>query len=174
MINFDFNNLIRFIISPDFSGLLLVFKILFLIFSLLFLSLILFFLLRTTWFRRIFLWNLVEFLTYRPYMSRKLIKQWTKIKKRLDSGLEAEYKLAVIESDSILNEALEKMGYREETLGEKLKKVPEITLSNSEQIQEAHKIRNSVVHDPDYRLGLDQAKKTILIYENALVDLGLI
>jgi len=71
----------------------------------------------------------------------------------------------------MLNDILKRMGFGGETLGERLEKLTAATLPNLEQIWEAHKIRNNIVHDPDYRLTLDEARKVLGIYEQALRDL---
>ena len=100
-----------------------------------------------------------------------MVKAWAKITSRLETGLESEYKLAVIEADSILDNILNRMGFSGETLGERLNKLTVATLPNCEQVREAHKIRNNIVHDPSYRLGLDEAKRVLGIYQQALRDL---
>jgi len=115
--------------------------------------------------------DMTEFLTYRPYGVKKIVKIWSKIKGRLESGSESEYKLAVIEADSILNDILERMGFKGETLGNRLKQVTTAILPSIEEVGEAHKIRNNIVHDPDYKLTLDQTQKALEIYERALRDL---
>jgi len=71
----------------------------------------------------------------------------------------------------MLDDILKRMGYSGETLGERLNKLTIASLPNLEEAKEAHKIRNNIVHDPDYRLSLDEAKKTIETYERALTDL---
>jgi len=42
------------------------------------------------------------------------------------------------------------------------------------EVQGAHEIRNNIVHDPDYRLNLDGAQKTISFYEKAFTDLDVL
>lgn len=164
-------NIISYLISPSFSGWLLIFKILFIVFGLILIGFIIFVLVKTTWLRRLILWDLQEFLTYRPYGVLRIAKQWAKTLARLETGMESEYKLAVIEADSLLYEILNKMGFSGETLGEKLDKLTTVSLPNLEDIREAHKIRNNIVHDPDYRLSLEEARKILAIYEKALSDL---
>lgn len=164
-------NLIQFITSPSFSGWFLILKIIFIIFALLLFAFIIFALIRTTWLKRILLWDLSEILTYRPHGARKIVKQWAKITARLETGMESEAKLAVIEADSMLDDTLKRMGYGGETLGDRLKKLTSATIPNIAEVEEAHKTRNNIVHDPDYRLSLDEARKIIAIYEKALTDL---
>ena len=166
-----YDKLISFFLSPSFIGWLFILKVVFIFLFLFFLVGIIFFLFRTSWLRYILLSDVTEFLTFRPYGVRKIEKIWSRTKARLDRGLESEYKLAVIEADSMLEDTLKKMGYGGETLGERLTKLTAATLSNIEEIKTAHQIRNSIIHDPDYRLSLDEARKVLDIYEKAFRDL---
>jgi hypothetical protein len=56
-------------------------------------------------------------------------------------------------------------------LGERLKQLDNNILPNLPQVFEAHKIRNNVVFDPDYKLTFEEAEKAIKIYEKSLQDL---
>ncbi len=163
--------IISWLISPTFSGWLLILKILFIVVALILLGFIIFALAKTSWLKRLWIWDLVEFFSFRPYGVRKVVKAWAKITARLETGLESEYKLAVIEADSILNDILKRMGFGGETLGERLERLTAAILPNLKQIWEAHKIRNNIVHDPDYRLALDETRRVLDIYEQALRDL---
>ena len=169
----EINELIPYLISPPypFYQWLAIMRIIFIAVFLFFLFWIIYFISKTSWFRLIILEDAVEIFTYRPFGSRKIIKQWNKIKRRLEIGLESENKLAIIEADSMLNDVLEKMGFVGETLEERLKRLTLDSLSNIEEIWEVHKIRNNIVHDPDYKLSLDESRKTISIYEKALINL---
>jgi len=165
------NDLIASIVFPKTEGIFLYLKIIFIIITLVFFGSIIFLLLKNTWLKRRFLEDLIEITTYRPFGVKKTFKQWTKISKRLETKKEAEYKLAIIEADSLLNDILEKMGYKGEMIGERLKQLDSTALPNVEELWQAHKTRNNVVYDPDYHLTFDQAKKTVAIYEKALRDL---
>lgn len=168
-------DIIQWIVSPQFTGWLLAVKIVVSIVVLAMMGFIVFVLLKTTWLKRMVLWDLSEFLTYKPYYgTRKLAKQWTKIMARLESGLESEYKLAVIEADSLLVDVLQASGYAGETLADRLKQLTSIILSDVDGILDSHKIRDSIVHDPNYKLDSDEAKKTVSVFEKALTDLGAI
>lgn len=163
--------IIQFILNPTFKGWLLAVKITFLAFSAFFLGFIIWALIKTTWLKRIFLWDLIEFLTFRPLEKQRWIKEWEKIKKRLQSNLEAEAKLAIIEADDLLNEILKNLGYREEDLEKKLNKLSPDLLTNLQEVRQAHKVRDDIVHDPSYKLDLKEAKKILAIYERALTNL---
>ena len=165
------DELIPFIISSQFTGWLLIIKILFIIFTLLLLGFVIFALLKTTWLKKLIIWDWLEFLTYRPFGLRKIEKEWQKIKRRLETEMESEWKLAVIEADKIMDDILNRMGFGGKSLGERLGKLTAVSLPNIEEVKEAHKIRNNIIHDPTYRLSLEEAKRVIAIYEKALTDL---
>ncbi len=157
--------------SPLFHNIVSIAKIVFIVISVLLFGFIIFGLVHTSWLRRLILEDFREFLTFRPYGVKKLYRQWQKVKQRLDTGLESEYKLAVMEADSVLDDILKKMGFAGETLGERLTKLTEATITNLPEVLEVHKTRNNIVHDPDFKLTLDETKRAMEAYEKALTDL---
>lgn len=165
------NDILSFILNPGLNNWLLILKIIFIVLILVILFLIILILSKTTWLKWFFLSDLFEFFTYKPYGVRKFAKQWAKILSKLETGSEAEYKLAVIEADSLINDILEQEGYKGENLEEKLKKINKFFLPNMEELSQAHLVRNNIVYDPDYKLSLSEAKNILLIYEKALKDL---
>jgi hypothetical protein len=126
---------------------------------------------RSSWLNRFILEDLGEVVTLTPYEAKKAFKKWIKIKQRLWSDKEDEYKLAIIEADSLLGDVLEKMGYKGETMTEKLKQIDSIILNNIEQLKEIRKIRNNIVYDPDYKVSLELAKKVLAVYEKSFQEL---
>jgi hypothetical protein len=166
----DFN-ISQYLDSPTIQGIIFVLRIIFIAISALLLGFIIFALFETSWLKRLIIWDFHEFITYRPYGVKKLYKQWQKIKAKLSSGLESDYKMAITEADSILEDVLKKMGFAGETLTERLEKVTEATINNLPDVIEVHKIRNSIVHDPDYKLALDEARFALETYEKALTNL---
>ncbi|MEK7062356.1 MAG: hypothetical protein AAB940_01335, partial [Patescibacteria group bacterium] len=60
------------------------------------------------------------------------------------------------------------MGYMGNTLADRLSHLTSATLPNISELSAAHTIRNNIVHDPDYRLTLDEARKTLETYQKAL------
>ena len=106
-----FNYLINFLISPEVQEKLFPVKVAFLVIGFLFLIGIIFCLLKTTYLKWLILQDATEFLTYRPYGAKRITKTWTKILKRLEIADESEYKLAIMEADDLLDNALKRMGY---------------------------------------------------------------
>jgi len=159
---------------PIVKNIILILKIIFLSVSALLLFAIIYFLLHTKWFNFRFLEIFFEFFKYRPLASKRITKQWRRIKNLLESGLESNYKLAIIEADSILEEILKKLGYPGATLGEILEKINEDILPNIEDVKKAHQVRNNIVHDPDYKIDLKETESVISIYEKSFIDLGVL
>ena len=172
--NIDFNGIFSYFISSRIHETLLPFKIAFLIISGILVGIMIFITLRTHYLQWLFVQDWVQFVTMKPLGARKITRQWNKILRRLETGTEAEYKLAVIEADDMLDAALKKMGYLGQTFEERLGKLTSATLPNIEQLHEIHNLRNNIVRNPDYRLTLDEAKKATDVYGRAFRDLQIL
>jgi len=116
--------------------------------------------------------DVAEFLAWQSYGQRQLAKQLNKIKKRVETGAEADYKLSIIDADDFLMEVLDKGGYEGKDFGEMLARAGRLVAPISEDILRAHEVRNSIVYDPDYKLSTDHAKKTLETYEAAIRSVG--
>lgn len=159
------------------SGLqqfLLPLKLIFGLVAVLFIVFSVFVLVRSAWVKFLFLFDYTEFFTFRPYGLRSVVKKWQKIQQRLETANEGEYKLAVIEIDGMLSDILLRMGFKGETLGDRLEIVTSAIIPNLQDLIQAHQVRNNVVHDPDYKLTLQEAQKTLEIYQVAFTNLDLI
>lgn len=107
-------------------------------------------------------------------MDKEEIKRrWAEIVGLLDKKSEIQYKMAVMEADKLLDQILKSLNYPGSTLGERLKfachKNPRVR-----DVWWAHKIRNQLVHEADYRLSYNYAKKALGSFENAFRELGVI
>jgi ABC-type iron transport system FetAB permease component len=114
-----------------------------------------------------------EFVTSRPPGLRPVGKKMKKIRARIDTNNEAEYKLAIIEADTILGETLENMSIQGETTEQRLSQATKIMIPTIDDVAEAHQTRNSIVYDPDFRISLAEARRILDIYENAFRGLDL-
>lgn len=162
------NNILSIISSPIFLFYL---RIAFTIIGILLFGAAVFFLLKNNWLKRRFLEDLVEVISYRPFGAKKTFKQWNKLAKKLEGGKETDYKMILIEADSLLASVLKRMGYKGDNMRELLEQIDAKTLPNIENVWQAHKLRNNIVHDPDHELSLDKAKRMFQIYEQAFRDL---
>jgi hypothetical protein len=95
--------------------------------------------------------------------------QLREINKKVTSNSASDWKIAVIEADKVFDKTLEKKGFAGESVGEKLKEmVPGDLPEVYEEVWEAHKIRNRIVHEPDFDITQSEARKIIGIYERAI------
>ncbi len=101
-------------------------------------------------------------------------KEWANIEKHFFRGDENDLKIAVIEADKLLEEALREAGIRGATLGDRLKNLKPDQMSNLDQIWQAHRLRNDIVHQSTFRLKRDLAERALKIYESTLKQLGLL
>ena len=147
-------------------------KIIFLLFALFFFGVMVYFFKKTSWFEKIFLQDFIELTTFSAFGAAKSREAFRKIMERLKTQNEDEAKLAIIEADDLLNESLNKIGHKkEESLGEKLDEVTPDTLPNLKEVIEVHRIHNNIIHDPTYRFDLDEAKRILSVYEQAIQNL---
>ncbi len=98
----------------------------------------------------------------------KIGKQWEKVRERIDRNTEAEWKLAVIEADKLVDDILKRMGYPGESMADRLKAVKPEQLASLEALWDAHKLRNTIVHDPEFYASELEIKNAIDHYETFL------
>lgn len=173
-LNIDFNTIIPFLTSPDILQRLFWVKIGFFALTGIFLGAIIYVLLTSHYLQWLFAENVWEFFTFRPFGAKKITRTWNKVLRRLETGLESDYKLAVIEADDMLESSLKRMGYAGATLEERLEKITPAILPNIEEVRGAHQIRNNIIHSPDYRLNFDEARNTLDVYRQAFNSLQIL
>jgi len=159
------------IISPELQKQVLPLKILFIFISLILCGLIYNILKKTDWLKHLYGQDLAEFGSFKALEAIGFVKKWTRVKARLGRGWESEAKLSIIEADQLLNDLLKRMGYVGKSLGERLKQLDKEKLPNIEQVWEAHKIRNNLVHDSNYKLSLAKAEQALDIYSQTFKHL---
>lgn len=106
--------------------------------------------------------------------KKRSIKVWQTVQRHFYAGDDNSLKLALLEADKVLDEALRVAGFRGENLGDRLKNLDESKLPNLQEVWEAHKLRNRLVHETDFKLNRDMAEKALGIYEKTFRDLGLL
>lgn len=99
---------------------------------------------------------------------------WSEIMKLANAGQESSWRMAVIEADKFFDEVLRRLGYSGETFNERLTQVHPSEIENINDVWNAHRIRNSLSHDTNFKLSEGEAKKAVIAYENAMKDLEVI
>ncbi len=102
-----------------------------------------------------------------------LRRRWAEIEQMSRGGGEMNRKMAVLEADKLLDQALKALSMAGTTLGERLRfaqyKYPELR-----DVWWAHRVRNQLVHEASYHLDAGLAVKAVRAYKRALQRLGAI
>jgi hypothetical protein len=99
---------------------------------------------------------------------------WKKMQAHFFAGDDNDLKIAIMEADNLLEEALRFAGVRGNNLGDRLKNLKKSDVPNLDQIWQAHKLRNQIAHEAGFTLRRDLAERTLGIYEEALHNLGVL
>ncbi len=97
-----------------------------------------------------------------------------RIEQSLEKGNESSYSMAIIEGDKILDRAMLEMGVQGRTMGDRLKKIGKARFSQLNSVWHAHKLRNQIAHEHDFKPEYRQALHALEAYKQALKDLGAI
>jgi hypothetical protein len=160
-----FRAIYEFFATFDYAKLLSLINILFTLSAILFITVIIYTTMRIRELRAKELEELKKFIVREPTAEGKNDK-WDKIQKDIESINENDWRLAIIEADSILDEMVKQMGLKGEDLGERLKSVEPSDFDTLDDAWEAHKVRNRIAHDGSaYPLTQSEAKRIIGLYE---------
>lgn len=98
-------------------------------------------------------------------------ERWEVVINHLNSGSQAEWKLAIMEADNILDDMVEKMGYAGENLGERLRAVEQSDFNTIQSAWEAHKVRNKIAHEgSEFQLSEREARRIVGLYEKVFKE----
>jgi hypothetical protein len=97
--------------------------------------------------------------------------RWENATKHIESPNPNDWKQAIIEADIILDDLLTKMGYRGESIGEKLKRVARGDMKTLDDAWEAHKVRNQIAHEgSNFNLNHNDAKRVLHMYRKVFEE----
>jgi hypothetical protein len=105
--------------------------------------------------------------------KRQAVSAWDAVQKHFFAGGTNDLKVAVMDADNILNDALQYAGVRGINLGDRLKHIKRNQVPNLEDIWEAHKLRNEIAHETSFPLKRDAAERALEAYRIALKNLGI-
>ena len=102
-------------------------------------------------------------------------KQWQKVLEHINSSNPSDWRLAIMESDSMLEALTFDLGFVGDTLGERLKNANVNHFKTLSEAWDAHKLRNKIAHvGLGFHLEYREAKKAIEQYESVFTEFGLI
>ncbi|OGI90478.1 hypothetical protein A2911_02740 [Candidatus Nomurabacteria bacterium RIFCSPLOWO2_01_FULL_40_15] len=102
-------------------------------------------------------------------------ERWVKVLQLLFSPNSGDWKLAIIEADSMLEVLMGDLGFKGETFGDKLKSADRDKFRNITSAWEVHTIRNRIAHEgASFELSQHEAKRVIALYEQIFREFGYI
>lgn len=102
-------------------------------------------------------------------------ERWVKTLGYLFSQHSSDWKLSIIEADAMLDAFMTQLGFKGETLGEKLKAATQDNFRNLTIAWEVHTIRNRIAHEGAlFEISQYEAKRVIALYESIFREFGYI
>lgn len=140
----------------------------------------------------VFLWFTIYFIAKSRWLNSRIIEKgmdyfgigdvgrlrqlraWNNVVKRMQTNEMANWKLAIMEADRVLDEVLKVSGFRAATVDERFKQLGPEMFTNLAELQEAHHVRNRVVQEPDFIISKDDALKVLRVYKKSFQEAGLL
>lgn len=93
-------------------------------------------------------------------------QKWEQVKQHVLSENSSDWRLAIIEADTLLDELIKALNYKGENLGERMKNMSQNDFPKLQAAWEAHKVRNRIAHEgSDFVLTRPEARRIIDLYE---------
>ncbi len=101
--------------------------------------------------------------------------RWTEIQQHISSDSPADWKVAIIEADIMLEKMLDEKGFAGQTIADQLRSASPTNFTTIQDAWAAHKIRNKVAHgSEDFVLTYKIARETITQYRRVFEEFGVI
>lgn len=92
--------------------------------------------------------------------------RWDRVKNQILSEDEQNWRLAILEADIMLNELLDVLGYKGETMADKMKQIDAANFRSIDLAWEAHRVRNAIAHQGSiHQITYYEARRIVSLYE---------
>ncbi|MFH0806733.1 MAG: hypothetical protein V1885_03360 [Candidatus Brennerbacteria bacterium] len=107
-----------------------------------------------------------------PFDTKLFSERWAKLEKHALSAPPQSCVLAIIEADKLVDDALRLMGLEGEHMADRLQKLRVEDYPSLDRLWRAHRVRNELVHTPDFGIDEGDAKDVLKAYQKFLKELG--
>ncbi len=108
-------------------------------------------------------------------IEQKENSRWRYILGLVESESESDWRIAILEADSMMDELLQEKGYSGDTLGERLKNARSDAFLTIDNAWEAHEVRNKIAHSgSDFALSQLESRRTIRLFETVFEEFGVV
>ncbi|MBI2097161.1 MAG: hypothetical protein HYT40_03390 [Candidatus Sungbacteria bacterium] len=118
--------------------------------------------------------DIVEVQEKNAVIQEIVAKPWLDVQEKLASSNPADWALAVLQADAILDKILKASGYIGDTMGDRLRQINSAELVAIDDVWRAHKIRNRLAHGTGEPPTRREALEAIQGYEKAFRELNYI
>ncbi len=106
-----------------------------------------------------------------PSHDPAVLKHWTDIVRRANTGTPENLRWAIMESDALVDLVLKDKGLPGETMADRLANFRRDDTKSIDRLWDAHKLRNEIAHTPGFKVTTRQAEKALLGYRDFLKEL---
>lgn len=107
-------------------------------------------------------------------VEKEVSENWEHIRELANSQNPSDWNMAIIQADALLDDALVHLGYAGETMGDRLKIVDPVQLPSVDRVWSAHRLRNTIVHDPMIEHTRETVINALRAYQDAFRELGVL
>jgi len=97
-------------------------------------------------------------------------ERWEKAIKKFSTGTPEGMSLALIEADKIVDDVLKSLGLEGQHMADRLGQLSPDELRSFSRVWRAHRLRNQVVHSPDFYLTAQDAERALEDFESFLKE----
>jgi len=101
-------------------------------------------------------------------------KSWEALINKSEANPPQSYVFAIIEADKFVDDILKKLGYEGEHMADRLARLNDSDVKSLPKLWRVHRVRNDLVHTPDFEINAVDAKEILEIYEKFLKELGVL
>jgi len=102
-------------------------------------------------------------------------ERWQLVQKHLNADSPTEWRMAIIEADSMLDELVGRLGYEGDSLGERLKAADPADFQTLQNAWEAHKVRNKIAHEgASFLVSQREARRIVDLYRTVFEEFNFI
>ena len=114
----------------------------------------------------------------RPVIAHDVPKthlRWNRILEQARGDSDQGWRLAILEADIMLNELLDSLGYKGETMGDKMRQVDRANFNTIDLAWEVHRVRNKIAHEGTaHILNAREVRRIIEIYRTIFKEFKII
>lgn len=107
----------------------------------------------------------------KPKKNPAILKYWTAIIKKANTGTPENLRSAVLEADALVDFFLKQAGYTGEHMADRLGQISRTGIKSIEGAWETHRLRNDIAHTPGFVVTSKQAEKALLAVRDFLKEM---